>query len=736
MSSGRFFSIPVIWHYTGVVMLRPPLLLLHLGLSLLHATDASSVPVRDPASSFDGGWRFRRGHSPDDGADLRPSIPTPRRPACAYDIDVNATPCISDWFAHWSTNGSAAACAASCCALGGSCDAWQFCPARGAPCSRSQPGCWLGRGLWQWHCAYQNGSGWVGAGRHPAGTRAPSSLPSASSCATTYCSPEYDDSNWRVLAVPHDFSSEDLPSREQDADVAPALAPRAAPAESPWLFHPGDDPHWANASSDAAGWTVAAVPRDWRRPPLSYNGTRGWYRRRLRSADVPRALLRANWTYGSGARLALGIVCGSDQTYLNGVLLGATAWPADPAGTKALLQRYATPRVYLIPQGLLRGDGTDVVAVRVDANGPPTALALPRGLADISYYGPDGQHVPIGDVVRNGAFSSDASSVHRLDSDTADFTEVGWTLGDNPRSSGYVTTGQGWYRKSFVLAAAEAAGEGEGGEGGEGGGGGGGGGATGAGVGPSERVSLLFDGVYGLTDAWLNGHYLGRHIYGYTAFSFDLTAHLSPPGKENVLAVRVSNLGATSRWYSGSGIFRSVALLRTPVVHVAQWGITVTPSEIRLAPPPLPAGVGSRSEEAACVVTLVTTLVNDGGGGDAWSSGNVSVVLSGGLGAATAQIVGPVSKGATTTVTVSIPIESIALWSPESPNLHTATVTTSLGEQHNVSFGVKLLHHSAATGLVLNGAPLKLRGGCCHHDHGPLGSASIGSEPGHLPPSI
>ena len=59
------------------------------------------------------------------------------------------------------------------------------------------------------------------------------------------------------------------------------------------------------------------------------------------------------------------------------------------------------------------------------------------------------------------------------------------------------------------VQAAEAAGEGVRG------------GAAGSGVEPSEeRVSLLFDGVYGLTDVWLNGHYLGRHIYGYTAFSF------------------------------------------------------------------------------------------------------------------------------------------------------------------------------------------------------------------------
>jgi beta-galactosidase len=59
--------------------------------------------------------------------------------------------------------------------------------------------------------------------------------------------------------------------------------------------------------------------------------------------------------------------------------------------------------------------------------------------------------------------------------------------------------------------------------------------------------------------------------------------------------------------------------------------------------------------------------------------------------------------------------------SPEAPNLHVATITTTAGETRTVTFGVKVLTHSAAW-LVLNGAPLELRGGCCHHDNGPLGA--------------
>ena len=48
----------------------------------------------------------------------------------------------------------------------------------------------------------------------------------------------------------------------------------------------------------------------------------------------------------------------------------------------------------------------------------------------------------------------------------------------------------------------------------------------------------------------INGVWLGNHPYGYTTFAYDLTPHLAKGGK-NVIAVRVRNNGANSRWYSG-----------------------------------------------------------------------------------------------------------------------------------------------------------------------------------------
>ena len=86
------------------------------------------------------------------------------------------------------------------------------------------------------------------------------------------------------------------------------------------------------------------------------------------------------------------------------------------------------------------------------------------------------------------------------------------------------------------------------------------------------RTEVYFEGCYQNCEIMLNGELLGAHPYGYTSFSYDMTELLAPHGGKNVLAVRVNNTGANSRWYSGSGLYRPVSLITHPPVHVSTWG--------------------------------------------------------------------------------------------------------------------------------------------------------------------
>jgi len=98
------------------------------------------------------------------------------------------------------------------------------------------------------------------------------------------------------------------------------------------------------------------------------------------------------------------------------------------------------------------------------------------------------------------------------------------------------------------------------------------------------------------SDMYINGIFLGNHPYGYTAFQYDLTPHLT--AGTNVLAVRVRDLGRNSRWYSGSGMFRHTHMIVTPSVHIGLWGV-VTRTEVA-------------DDKSSATVSVAVTCENNG----------------------------------------------------------------------------------------------------------------------------
>ena len=47
------------------------------------------------------------------------------------------------------------------------------------------------------------------------------------------------------------------------------------------------------------------------------------------------------------------------------------------------------------------------------------------------------------------------------------------------------------------------------------------------------------------------------------------------------MAVQVKNEGKNSRWYSGSGIYRNVSLLKTAPLHIDLWGVYISTAEVK-----------------------------------------------------------------------------------------------------------------------------------------------------------
>ena len=267
-----------------------------------------------------------------------------------------------------------------------------------------------------------------------------------------------------------------------------------------------------------------------------------------------------------------------------------------------------------------------------------------------------------------------------------DWSIEGTPEADNPMGNdgGYYPAGIGWYRKTFDFAPDAG----------------------------RPETALYFEGVYMNARVFVNGNDLGGRPYGYSSFFLDITPHLK--AGRNVIAVRVDNSGQKNcRWYTGSGIYRNVKLVRTPKVHFEPWGVVVRAK----ADDPLNASA-----------EVETTVANH-------SDKEQLVTLEGqvqSLGS-TERVAGfyiqtRLEAGETRTVRIpKLSLGKAELWSPESPALYQLTCSVSSDggtDRTEETFGVRNVEYSARHGLVLNGQPVELNGACVHHDNGPIGAAA------------
>src|SRR5690606_2147236 len=78
-------------------------------------------------------------------------------------------------------------------------------------------------------------------------------------------------------------------------------------------------------------------------------------------------------------------------------------------------------------------------------------------------------------------------------------------------------------------------------------------------------------------EVFINGQSIGKRPNGYISFNYDITPYIKY-GEENTIAVKVDHSqDADSRWYTGSGIYRDVWLVRANPIHIEQWGVYAYP---------------------------------------------------------------------------------------------------------------------------------------------------------------
>ncbi|MFD4511671.1 glycoside hydrolase family 2 TIM barrel-domain containing protein [Streptomyces sp. NPDC058457] len=348
------------------------------------------------------------------------------------------------------------------------------------------------------------------------------------------------------------------------------------------------------------------------------------------------------------------------------VLAAATAAPA--AG--ALL---SAPGAWAAPEA---GTSSQVTGRRTVAlrDGWRFALVNPGGITD-----PTGAYADAADPGYDDSAWRQVAVPHDWSIEQTPTTENGTTSG-----TGFFPGGLGWYRLAFTLPPGYA----------------------------GKRISVEFDGVYMDSYVYCNGTEVGRHPYGYTGFAFDLTDLLNTDGSTaNVLAVKVQNRLPSSRWYSGSGVYREARLVVTDPVHVPRWGTYVTTPDVTAERSVVRVRTAVVDESGAGAdVTVLSRITDPDGRTVARTSSSVTVSGPGG-----------------TTATHELTIEKPQLWGIDAPHrytLHTELrVGTTTTDTFRTVFGIRGYRFDPDEGFSLNGVPTKIRGVDLHHDQGALGSA-------------
>ena len=246
-----------------------------------------------------------------------------------------------------------------------------------------------------------------------------------------------------------------------------------------------------------------------------------------------------------------------------------------------------------------------------------------------------------------------------------------------------------------------------------------------------DQVFLRLDGAMMNASVEVNGSLVCLQHYGYAPFEADIT-RMVYPGQKNRIVITVNpSMQPNSRWFSGAGLFRGVELTHMPRLHIAFGGLSGYTRKIEYAADGTPetaylqVSAEIRNEYAENRLAEVTfALICDRTGEMVRTSTALTQVQ-------------PMSSG---TAYMTLTVDAPSLWDAEHPSLYRlqATVrdagsfrTHIMPSEHptedteSVLFGIRTIEADVKHGLRINGRTVKLRGGCLHHDNGPIGTVTV-----------
>lgn len=286
-----------------------------------------------------------------------------------------------------------------------------------------------------------------------------------------------------------------------------------------------------------------------------------------------------------------------------------------------------------------------------------------------------------------GSFLWNSSWRFHEDGNEAADTELphDWTITHTPdelgeAESGFLPGGIGTYEKTFTV---------------------------------SEKLTdceflLEFEGVYHRASVSVNDQQIAYHPYGYTPFTVDLTDFIS--AGENTVTVLCDTAEASSRWYSGSGIYRNVTMHVKEKLHLDEQRMHVLYED---------------TDEKQVLTKLSAYLVNHTG---EEQDALVQAVIYDRYGRVCARASQNITaEDGETAAELELTVEDPDLWDTQHPVLYRAEMSLlykdEIMDTIRTAYGYRTIAFDADTGFYLNGEPVKLKGVCLHHDLGALGAA-------------
>lgn len=254
---------------------------------------------------------------------------------------------------------------------------------------------------------------------------------------------------------------------------------------------------------------------------------------------------------------------------------------------------------------------------------------------------------------------------------------------------GQLNGGTAWYRKTFTLNEADK----------------------------NKDVRINFDGVYMDSKIYVNGKFVGHYPSGYNHFSYDITEFLNKDGSENSITVQVTNKQPSSRWYSGSGIYRDVTLSYRDKVHVAENGNHITTPKLA-------------EQKEGNVETQVQSKIKN------TDKKATKVFVEQQIFTKEGKVVSELVRSETKNLSENevadfrqtILVNKPTLWTTKSYHPQLYVLKTKVYKEGQLvdvtedTFGYRYFNWTAKDGFSLNGERMKFHGVSIHHDNGALGA--------------